>query len=284
VTIVDDRVPPPLDAAASERMLQGRVAPDEAPAGYQGVARLVIAAQRPPGPEEIAGTEAAILAALMVLNERPRNAVVERARRVRRRFRIKMTAVAFAGTLVGTSGLATAGVLPDPIQHAAAQILGSVGIHVPDPANHGTEVSGNARTTDAQGREKGQEVSSVARTNGKSDEPHGKSDEPHGKSDEPQGKSDEPHGRPDGSHGNDSEHGRPDEAEPKGNATSPDPDEESHEPHGQPDHAGPDAPDPTPPDDTTPVDPTGTTNTTGNGNDGAKSTGNGNGNGGGPPA
>jgi hypothetical protein len=293
---VADRLPPALNAAASERMLHGLVSPDEAPTGYEGVARLVIAARRPPGPEEVAGTDAAVLAALMVLSERHRTAspLVERARRVRRLFRIKVTAVAFAGTMIGTSGLAAAGVLPDPIQHAAAQVLGTVGIDVPDPANHGAEVSETARTTDAQGREKGREISAIARTNGKSEEPHGKSEEPHGKSDEPHGKSDEPHGRSDDPHGNDGEHGRPDVPGSNGNGPSAEPNGRSDEPHGQPDDAGPDAPDPSaptsePPEGPAPTGPTGTAqpsdpgangNGNGNGNDGA----NGNGNGGGPPA
>lgn len=298
---VADRLPPPLDGAASQRMLQGLVAPDEAPTGYEGVARLVIAARRPPGPEEVAGTEAAVLAALMVLSERHRTAspLVERARRVRRLFRIKVTAVAFAGTLVGTSGLAAAGVLPDPIQHAAARVLGSVGITVPDPANHGSEVSETARTTDAKGREKGQEIASVARTNGKSVEPHGRSDEPHGRSDEPHGRSNEPHGKPDERHGNDGEHGRPDAPGSDGAAaTEANGQDESHgqpdESPGQPDQASPDgsnpgAPaqspeDPGPTGTTGPpetADPGGTGN--GNGNDGAADNGGGNGNGGGPP-
>lgn len=59
-----------------------------------------------------------------------------------RRLRPKLRAagVFLAGLLVGGSGLAAAGALPDPAQHAAHQVLGEVGVDIPDPERyHGPE-------------------------------------------------------------------------------------------------------------------------------------------------
>jgi len=72
------------------------------------------------------------------------------------------------GTMIGTSGLAMAGVLPDPVQSAASRVLDVVGIHAPDPsevehpASTGEEISHIATTTDAEGVDKGAEISDAA--------------------------------------------------------------------------------------------------------------------------
>jgi hypothetical protein len=48
-----------LDDDTAERLVRGRVSPDDAPPGYAGVARLLQAAAGPPVPEELAGQESA---------------------------------------------------------------------------------------------------------------------------------------------------------------------------------------------------------------------------------
>ena len=50
----------PLDADTAERLVAGRVGPDDAPPGYAGVARVLQAAAGPARPEELAGREAAL--------------------------------------------------------------------------------------------------------------------------------------------------------------------------------------------------------------------------------
>jgi hypothetical protein len=47
----------------------------------------------------------------------------------------KVASLAVAGTLLGTTGLAAAGVLPDPVQDAAHRILSTVGINVPSASD-----------------------------------------------------------------------------------------------------------------------------------------------------
>jgi hypothetical protein len=54
--------------------------------------------------------------------------------------KLRAAGIFLAGLLVGGSGLAAAGALPDPAQHAAHRALGAVGVDVPDPDRyHGPE-------------------------------------------------------------------------------------------------------------------------------------------------
>jgi hypothetical protein len=50
----------PLDDDTAERLVAGRVGPDDAPPGYAGVASVLQAAAGPAEPEELAGREAAL--------------------------------------------------------------------------------------------------------------------------------------------------------------------------------------------------------------------------------
>lgn len=126
--------------------------------------------------------------------------------RSRARRSLKIAVATVVGGLTLTTGLAAAGALPGAAQMVASEALAKVGISVPNPndkagahpdsrgssadhpeapdstttesggsedtggpkdGTHGAEVSGTARTTDAEGRDKGAEVSGVA-SDGKS--------------------------------------------------------------------------------------------------------------------
>lgn len=53
---------------------------------------------------------------------------------------LRVGAAFLVGLLIGGSGLAAAGALPDPVQHAAHEALDTVGVEVPDPERyHGDE-------------------------------------------------------------------------------------------------------------------------------------------------
>jgi hypothetical protein len=138
MSVLDDdmRIPPkPLDTWTADRLLDGLIAPDDAPPGYAPVARLVIAARRPASAGELAGMDGAVAAAAALLSGRAtdRTEIVDRLHNARRAVRAKIAGLVVVGTLVGTSGLAAAGVLPTPIQSAAARVLDTIGIHVPNP-------------------------------------------------------------------------------------------------------------------------------------------------------
>jgi hypothetical protein len=89
--------------------------------------------------------------------------------------RLKVAGLVVLGTLLGTSGLAVAGVLPDTAQDMLSNVLDRVGISVPrgdhpassgepseHPASSGEQISEFATTTDSTGVGKGAEISSIA--------------------------------------------------------------------------------------------------------------------------
>jgi hypothetical protein len=60
--------------------------------------------------------------------------------------KLRAAGIFLTGLLVGGSGLAAAGALPDPAQHAAHRALGVVGVDVPDPERyHGPECGAEER-------------------------------------------------------------------------------------------------------------------------------------------
>jgi len=165
----DEMRGPFLDQDTADRLLSGAIEPDDAPPSYAEVARLLRAAGAPPTPAELMAEEQAVAAAARVVSRTTPHSPVPATRRssVRSRFfRVKIAGLVVAGTVLGTSGLAAAGVLPDAAQNAASSVLSSIGISVPaadkHPASTGTDISGIATTTDATGVDKGAEISSTA--------------------------------------------------------------------------------------------------------------------------
>lgn len=126
-----------MDRETAERLLAGRVAPDDAPPGYCLVARLV-GVLRAAGPPETASTRSAEGAAA------PSNPATVRARLPRGRVAV------LAGILGSTAlfGLAGAGALPAPAQRLAAAVLGGVGVHVPNASEPTGVQDENGAVTD----------------------------------------------------------------------------------------------------------------------------------------
>jgi hypothetical protein len=122
---------PELDEATAESLLDGRLAPDDAPQGFQDVARALhaaalIASERPT--EDASTAVAAFLAATPT-------------RRTARMKKWKIAAAALAGATLSMGGLAAADVLPGPAQNAASSALSHVGINVPGGDDDSTDVS-----------------------------------------------------------------------------------------------------------------------------------------------
>jgi hypothetical protein len=145
-----------LDDDTLDRLLLGRIAPDDAPPGFTGVAELVSALVAPATASELAGRDEAVSAAVMIISASAPTLVPagrsggtpSRRSATSRFFKTKVASLAFAGTLLGTTGLAAAGVLPDPVQDAAHRILSTVGLDVP--------TSSDDPQPDADGREQEQ--------------------------------------------------------------------------------------------------------------------------------
>jgi hypothetical protein len=126
----------PLDADTAERLLSGRLDPDDAPPGYAEVTRLLRTAAAPADPAELAGEAAAMAAFRMAqrpprpagrlrkswgcsgeASGRPRAASGRRARSSARRGRVRgrLAALALAGAVaVAGVGVWTAGGAPFP--------------------------------------------------------------------------------------------------------------------------------------------------------------------------
>jgi hypothetical protein len=155
-----------IDESTMDRLLRGRVEPDDAPPGYADVATLLRAAASVPSDEELHMEVEHVSSAQTVVG-------VEAFRR-QPRIRRLTAGLVLAGALAAVPGLAAANVLPDAAQHAVARMLDKVGISVPGneepatdpaadhPASTGAEISGVATTTDATGVDKGTAISSLA--------------------------------------------------------------------------------------------------------------------------
>ena len=106
----------PLDDHTLERLLGGRLAPEDAPPAYAEVARLLRAAAGPARPEELAG-QAAALASFRAAGHRP---VRGRHRPPGPRWQVRLVAVGVAGVLaaVGAAGAIPDGPL-DPVEPVA---------------------------------------------------------------------------------------------------------------------------------------------------------------------
>jgi hypothetical protein len=162
-----------LDTDTLDRLLAGGIHPDDAPPGYSEVAGVLLAVAEASDHRELIQEAAHVALAIELVQQRsPVSPPVDRrsSRRLKRTrarsHRGKIGGLIVVGAMVGSTGLAAAGVLPDAAQDAFSHLLDKVGITVPagtdHPASSGEELSGIATTTDVTGVDKGAEISSVA--------------------------------------------------------------------------------------------------------------------------
>jgi hypothetical protein len=184
-----------IDEGTLDRLLRGRILPDDAPPGFSDVASILAAAASPPSREELRMQASHVVAA--------RDAIGRRTRRLRPGPLGLATGLVLIGALLLLPGLAAAHFLPDPAQHAVTTVLEKVGITIPathptpqptphqtprrspsgvHPASTGSEISSIARTTDATGVDKGAEISSVASGGTSQAGQHGQASADHGSS------------------------------------------------------------------------------------------------------
>jgi hypothetical protein len=158
-----------LDEDTVDRLLSGRMSPDDAPPGYSEVARVLIAVTED-GDSLVHEAEHVAAAAALV---EPASASTSRSGSPTKRrsaTRLKLGGMVVVGAMVASSGLAAAGALPDAARDTFSRILETVGITEPrgdERPTTGEEISRIATTTDAVGVEKGDEISSTA-SDGKS--------------------------------------------------------------------------------------------------------------------
>ena len=112
--------PPAADHDPLERLLDGRVDPAEAPAGYRELARLLTAATAPPEPEELAGEQPALAQFRAVMH--PPTLVPRRATMPSKLLTIKAAAAALVAILsIGGVAAAATGLLPGQARPVADQ-------------------------------------------------------------------------------------------------------------------------------------------------------------------
>lgn len=162
-----------IDRAMTDRLLSGRLDPDDAPPKYADVARIIRALTAPASPEDLALEGAAVGAAIRSLGE-PRSTREERLQLSHSASWVRLGLVAVATVLLMT-GIAAADVLPDRAQDAISDTLSLVGIDVPratsktsdpatigHPASTGAEIAQLATETHATGVDKGARISRLA--------------------------------------------------------------------------------------------------------------------------
>jgi hypothetical protein len=153
-----------IDEDTTDRLLAGRVHPDDAPPGYAGVARILQAAGSLPRSEHLSREAELVVAAREVMGLRSPPGGGAGGSRTRHRRVLAGLIVTVA--LAGIPGLAAANALPDPAQHAVSRVLHKVWISVPGnedhPASTGQEISSIATTTSSIGVAKGAEISTAA--------------------------------------------------------------------------------------------------------------------------
>ena len=169
--LLDDMGITNIDDDTMDRLLAGRIDPDDAPPGYAEVARILQAAGSPPRGEHLSREVEHVAAARRVMS--PGSASTGGTGGGPSRRRRALAGLIVTGALAGIPGLAAANALPGPAQHAVSQVFDKVGISVPDtsqapatsndhPASTGAEISSIATTTDATGVAKGALISSTA--------------------------------------------------------------------------------------------------------------------------
>jgi hypothetical protein len=155
-----------LDESTAERLVSGELAPDDAPPAYAPVARLLEDATAPAQAHEMDGEAAAV--AMFISERSPAGERLDRGRRRRAvRFSARSAAVAVAGALVLTGGVAAAatGRLPDAVQGAAHDTLRHIGVSIPGTtaqSNHGQDVKTTAHDPTISGDDKGHAVCAEA--------------------------------------------------------------------------------------------------------------------------
>lgn len=138
-----------LDPGTAERLLDGSVAPADAPPGFGPVAELLDAARdgvTPPAADLGALASAARAGASSI--GAPESSTPGRPPVLAKFLTLKAAAVAGVVLLGATSAAAATGALPGPLQRTAHSTLSHVGVDVPsdDDATDATDVNGHDAT------------------------------------------------------------------------------------------------------------------------------------------
>jgi hypothetical protein len=151
-----EAVLPAADQDLLDRLLEGRLDPASAPAGYGGLARLLAAVAAPAAPEELAGEQRALASFAAEMRSHSPTLVPRRTAGPRKLLTIKAAAAALVAVLsIGGAAAAAGGLLPDQASPVADQAPATTAA---DAAAHGlgqaaaANLGGAAQTGSAAGQ------------------------------------------------------------------------------------------------------------------------------------
>jgi len=128
----------PLDDRTANRLLAGELLPEDAPAGFEEVARLVAAAAAPPVGAELGSAAAMVGVIAGAMATAPHVTIASRRNPVRSRITAKVAGLAAAAVLLtGTAAAAATNSLPASAQSAVADAASTVGVNIPKHHHHG---------------------------------------------------------------------------------------------------------------------------------------------------
>jgi hypothetical protein len=119
----------PIDPQTADRLLTGRVAPDDAPPGYRGVSAILARMRAPGGSISDTGLVRAMAGAITLTDANPRR------KAVLKRLSAKTALVAATVALSATGAAAATGDLPDAAQDGLARAASHVGVNLPESAS-----------------------------------------------------------------------------------------------------------------------------------------------------
>jgi hypothetical protein len=142
-----------LDPETARRLVDGRVAPDDAPPGYAGVAQLLVAARdaasAPDRVRKLREEDTVSAMQAIVLERLDSPTITPRRRHMRKKVLAAKTAAATTVVLLGAgAAAAAAGSLPGAAQGTASDVLAKIGISVPGNNNSHANTRGQSTTAD----------------------------------------------------------------------------------------------------------------------------------------
>jgi hypothetical protein len=124
----DDMFLAEADPDSIERLLAGRISPDDVPLGYRETARAVRGLRSAASANELARESLAVREALVLLEHR---AIDDRGARPREMMaRARIGALVLTGMMIATTGAAAANVLPERLERPIVHVLSHVGLTV----------------------------------------------------------------------------------------------------------------------------------------------------------
>ena len=130
-----------LDDDTADRLLAGRILPDDAPPGYAFLAQALADVRQPADASELAGRDRIVAAVASALASATEPAVLDgpvdgptrRRHMLFRKLGVKVAAATMTTALAATGAAAATGTLPDVAQVKVSDVIDTIGVDIPRP-------------------------------------------------------------------------------------------------------------------------------------------------------